>query len=813
MLETIVEWLAGALGSLLDWIFSYFTDALSLSLGKLVSYFPFFSACYDVLKYFGYGLAVCIAVIYLFRYFTRPVSEIRETPVMLLVRIGFFAVLMNAGGYAIEMIVDLAALPYHIIENTDTAETATDFSEWVDMFADAPSASDLSLGSEMTSLLALLAMLAVGWNIFKLMLEVCERYVMVGVIAFTSPLVFSTVVSPDTENIFRKWVSMFLGQCILMTVSVWTFKVVISGLKLIESDEVILVRLILVLAMCKIALRMDTYMQQLGVGVGTTGSNLLDDVIFSVKAVQSAAKGGRSAAGAASKPLGRAYQGARNAYAEGAGIGGIMREAGRSAAGIKKKDEDEMPLREQREENIRKARDEAENAEEKEKFNDMDTVSGESSRTEENMDAEGAPDSYQDTAAYDGDDQLNSENDFPDSLSDDPEAAAGAMMKAADNTEISDALTDSMMKAILPDKDSGRYVYSGGRFRKSGNGSAVFTVSRKDRLTGRSDSVSLKSADGRSFVMQVGPERRGRFFSLDPDTAYASELISKMSGSNLKSGERRMMEESAARIFEQHPEAAKAAVMAAKGGTRTGAGLTDSMVKAITKESYSGNDYAYSDGLFESNSDGSVTFFASRKDVTEGREDVISLTSSDGHDFSMSFDASDAVDSMRAVSSEPYFMSAEDLSARDLSVKGAVYKIRQNPVYAAEMAHSVQGSSEIAPDAADTFVRGIAASGFYENSPDSQVSVRDFTENGLSAVSARVINNHDGMRTVSGTVMKDGKERSFSWISDRNRFDERQTKGPESFFDRRVPGNDSKREKRSNSRSHSTEFAGKGKNM
>lgn len=58
-------------------------------------------------------------------------------------------------------------------------------------------------------LLALIIIIVIGWNTIKLLLEVVERYLMVGVLTFTSPLAWSTVSSRSTHQIFSKWFSMF----------------------------------------------------------------------------------------------------------------------------------------------------------------------------------------------------------------------------------------------------------------------------------------------------------------------------------------------------------------------------------------------------------------------------------------------------------------------------------------------------------------------------------------------------------------------------------------------------------------------------
>ena len=98
---------------------------------------------------------------------------------------------------------------------------------------------------------------------------------MIGVLAYVSPLAFMTVASDDTSDFCKNYVKSFIGQCAVMIVSVWTVNIVLSGFSFIGEDNVFF-RLIATYAICKIAQKLDTYMQGWGAGTLTTGQNLLD---------------------------------------------------------------------------------------------------------------------------------------------------------------------------------------------------------------------------------------------------------------------------------------------------------------------------------------------------------------------------------------------------------------------------------------------------------------------------------------------------------------------------------------------------------
>ena len=63
--------------------------------------------------------------------------------------------------------------------------------------------------------------IALGWNYFKLLLETVERYIVVSVLCYTSPLAFSMGASKATTPVFRSWCRMVGSQLLLLVMNVW----------------------------------------------------------------------------------------------------------------------------------------------------------------------------------------------------------------------------------------------------------------------------------------------------------------------------------------------------------------------------------------------------------------------------------------------------------------------------------------------------------------------------------------------------------------------------------------------------------------
>ena len=293
MMETIVSWLTLVAGEALETIVEVFLGALQLDLAVFVEVFPFAVVSFKIFQAIGMGLVLSIALFQLTKFFAGQLAETKDTPVRILIRSVLATSLIWFGGHFISIIVDLTRTPYDIfIHNTDAVTRSFNLSSIDSSFFLAGGAAAL-LSPSTILLLTLVLILLIGFNLIKLMLEVCERFLLVGVLAYSAPLAYPTLASQATSAIFKKWLGMFFGQCLLMIISVWSLKLVLSGFSFETKGVSNFMRLVLTLAMCKIAQRVDTYLQQLGIGVASTGGNLLDDVLGVAMAMRGMSGGGR----------------------------------------------------------------------------------------------------------------------------------------------------------------------------------------------------------------------------------------------------------------------------------------------------------------------------------------------------------------------------------------------------------------------------------------------------------------------------------------------------------------------------------------
>lgn len=290
MMETLCSWIGQILGELANLFISLFMNMMEVDLATMAGVFPLLITGYRMFQAIGIGLIIGIAIYQLLRFLGGQLVDYNDTPARILVRAFIAGMMLWFGGYIINMVVDLAALPYRAFldNNLDPVNfKLIDFDNWsvADLFIDASAAITLKSGTVIV--LYILVMTVILYNLLKLMLEVLQRYLMVGILAYTAPLAFSTLTSKSTSQIFRSYINVFLGQCALMGITAWMLRLCISGFGFSEGESGAAFRILLTLAMCKIAQRADTFMQSLGVGTVTTTAGLLDDIVVGAKALSS----------------------------------------------------------------------------------------------------------------------------------------------------------------------------------------------------------------------------------------------------------------------------------------------------------------------------------------------------------------------------------------------------------------------------------------------------------------------------------------------------------------------------------------------
>lgn len=319
--EGIVTWISSIVTDLMDAVSGLFLNALGTDMTAMEEYFPFVEKAFTVMQYTGWAILFLVTVWQLFRIFGGPITE-AENPWTLIARSSLFALLIGYAKPIFTLALDIATAPYTAL--MDVTMSAEDFT-----FAGVGNALSnglttiVSVVSVVGLLLLVILEIALGWNYFKLLLETVERYVVVGVLCYTSPLAYSMGASKTTSNVFKSWCHMVGSQLLLLVMNVWFLRAFNSSMgqfignggALSSGQGSIFLWLFCALAFLKTAQKFDSYLASIGLNVAQTGSSMGMELLMAARVVSGIGSGARSA--------GNVFRGGSSATGTGAASAGF----------------------------------------------------------------------------------------------------------------------------------------------------------------------------------------------------------------------------------------------------------------------------------------------------------------------------------------------------------------------------------------------------------------------------------------------------------------------------------------------------------
>lgn len=321
--EGIVGWVGSIVSQLMDAVSGLFLEALGTDMTAMEEYFPFVTKAYDVMQITAWAILILITVWQLFRAFGGPITE-AENPWHLLVRGALFALLIGYAKPIFTMCLAIARAPYTAL--MDITMTASDFTfAGVEQALSNGLVSIIAVASVVGMILVLILEIALGWNYFKLLLETVERYIVVGVLCYTSPLAFSMGASKATNQVFKSWCRMVGSQLLLLVMNVWFLRgfsssmgqYIANGGALTTGKGSIFLWLFCAIAYLKCAQKFDSYLGAIGLNVAQTGSGMGMELLMAARVITGVGGGMARSAGSM---FGRAGSAATGTGAAAAGF-------------------------------------------------------------------------------------------------------------------------------------------------------------------------------------------------------------------------------------------------------------------------------------------------------------------------------------------------------------------------------------------------------------------------------------------------------------------------------------------------------------
>ena len=222
ILDGIVEWIAEQVMNGLDLVTTSVLGALGCDMAVFLRYFPAAGTMYQIFVALAIGIILLNWIWQLFKNFGLGAGIEAEDPVKLSIRSVLFIVLAYFSDDIVNTVLKIGGTPYNWILTGDLP--SLDFGSF--------SAVLLTIigvcANGAVALIVLILLLILAWNYLKLLFEAAERYVLLGVMVFTAPVVFAMGASQSTSNIFKSWCRMFAGQIFLLLMNAWCLRLFVS---------------------------------------------------------------------------------------------------------------------------------------------------------------------------------------------------------------------------------------------------------------------------------------------------------------------------------------------------------------------------------------------------------------------------------------------------------------------------------------------------------------------------------------------------------------------------------------------------------
>lgn len=256
-----MEWAYGLTLECWEYFSSSLLSIMSMDYAYMKSHVPVMVSITQVLLAVGWALLIGNLVFQALKSMAVGLGFEGEDPKLLFTRTFVFAFLLMASPQICEVGLSLTARIIELLEIPDAIDVT---------LVDEGAFGSLNAAW----LLVIIFGLIIMFKVFRLLLEIAERYVILAVLTMTAPLAFAMGGSKSTSEIFGGWCRMFGSMCTLMVTNVIFFKMLLSVLSNVPSGLDIIPWIVLALTIVKVARKADAIITRIGLNPAITGDSL-----------------------------------------------------------------------------------------------------------------------------------------------------------------------------------------------------------------------------------------------------------------------------------------------------------------------------------------------------------------------------------------------------------------------------------------------------------------------------------------------------------------------------------------------------------
>lgn len=274
MLDLILSWVADLLAAGIDALINLIMPVFGFDFQTFANAFPFAATAYMIFQRIALAIVLLIGVWhllpFLMSWFGIRAEHLRSTPTRQMGQVVLAVIVIYYGNYVLEAIINIAQMPFEALLN---ASAGTNVALNVFSFADIDSVISDAFYSQSIFVYCIMICM-IGWQLLLLILEAVERYIVLYILVYVSPLASASLASEETSGIFSRFFAMFISQCLLLLLNVWSLKMAVSMLGNLENNDTMILGLLMGYGLLRVARHLDSYMNQLGLNAAITGAGL-----------------------------------------------------------------------------------------------------------------------------------------------------------------------------------------------------------------------------------------------------------------------------------------------------------------------------------------------------------------------------------------------------------------------------------------------------------------------------------------------------------------------------------------------------------
>lgn len=280
MVDLLISAISALVGATLEGAVNLILPVFGFNFDTFVRAFPFAGTAYSYFQVFGIVCVLLLAAVQLIPFFSYSGTN-KSSPVRIVIHTILAVAAIYYGNYILTGIMDIAQGPYNALMTADAEYQLSSINLGVIFSA----INDLTYQVSVPLYIILIVM--IGWSFIKLLIEAVERYVILFVLLYVSPLPSITLATEETSGVYKRYVTMFISQCILLILNVWSLKMICSLFVGLYNNENKMIALLLGYAFLRIAAKLDSYLNSLGLNAAITGAGLGAELYASGMAIMS----------------------------------------------------------------------------------------------------------------------------------------------------------------------------------------------------------------------------------------------------------------------------------------------------------------------------------------------------------------------------------------------------------------------------------------------------------------------------------------------------------------------------------------------